>query len=268
MNDRESRGEGHRQRGSIEYLDVPGSSDRLALRFDDPPSAAPGRPAMLYLHGFGASQDGEKAEFFRSRALAAGFAFCSFDFRGHGLSGGTLGGISLERNLEDVALVHDFLARQGHPRPVVLGSSFGGLTGLWHTALHSDRVEAGLFIAPAVDLGERTAAWAGETGLEEWRRTGHRRVVTPVVDCELGWSFVAAFERYPTGELAARLSTRCLLLQGRLDDQVSWNRVVDFSAACQKAKIELHLFSDGDHRLVDRKPLLWRLMGTFLDLAD
>src|SRR5436190_18242864 len=42
----------------------------LAVRFDPPPSG-PERPCVLYLHGFGSQQSGEKAEFFRGRALAA-----------------------------------------------------------------------------------------------------------------------------------------------------------------------------------------------------
>lgn len=258
------KSEGPRPRAAVEYLEIPDSDERLAVRFDEPTAAGPGRPAVLYFHGFGSSQDGDKAEFFRARALADGYAFCSLDFRGHGLSGGTLAQISLSRNLEDARLVHGFLADRGYLRPVVVGSSFGGLTGLWHAALHPQQVAAGLFVAPAVDLGERTRAWAGEEGLEEWRRIGHRRVVTPVVDCELGWGFVEAFDRHPTPELARSLSVPSLLLQGCLDDQVSWTRVTEFAAACSATRVELHVFSDGDHRLVDRKPLLWRLMRAFL----
>ncbi|HYE76838.1 MAG TPA: alpha/beta hydrolase, partial [bacterium] len=60
----------------------------LAVRYDEPPGG--GSLCLLYLHGFGSDQWGEKAEFFRDRALAAGFGFCSLDFQGHGRSGGTM----------------------------------------------------------------------------------------------------------------------------------------------------------------------------------
>jgi len=101
----------------------------LAVRFDPPPARSPetgDRPCFLYLHGFGSEQSGEKAEFFRARALAAGFGFCSFDFQGHGLSGGEMAGLTLTRNLEDVGRVHAFLRERGCGRLILTGSSMGG----------------------------------------------------------------------------------------------------------------------------------------------
>jgi len=82
----------------------------LAVQLDAPPDA---RLCFLYLHGFGSVQTGEKADFFRQRALESGFAFCSFDFQGHGRSGGTMGGLTLTRNLGDVGRVHDWLRQRG-----------------------------------------------------------------------------------------------------------------------------------------------------------
>ena len=71
----------------------------LAVRCDPPRRAgAPGVPSVLYLHGLGSHQSGEKAEFFRRQALDAGLGFCSFDFQGHGQSGGDLNGLTLTRN--------------------------------------------------------------------------------------------------------------------------------------------------------------------------
>jgi pimeloyl-ACP methyl ester carboxylesterase len=122
----------------------------LAVRFDPTPAGPASRPCFLYLHGFGSEQSGEKAEFFRRRALAAGFGFCSFDFQGHGLSGGEMAALTLTRNLEDVARVHAFLRERGHGRLILIGSSMGGGTALWYSALHPEEIVAGLHIAPAL----------------------------------------------------------------------------------------------------------------------
>src|SRR3954466_13822568 len=103
----------------------------LAVRFDPPPQGTGERPCFLYLHGFGSEQSGEKAEFFRARAQGSGFGFCSFDFQGHGLSGGDMLGLTLTRNLEDVGRVHAFLRDRGCGRLLLLGSSMGGGTALW-----------------------------------------------------------------------------------------------------------------------------------------
>lgn len=134
----------------------------LAVRFDPPPAGARAdRPCFLYLHGFSSDQSGEKAEFFRQRALAAGFGFCSFDFQGHGASGGEIGGLTLTRNLEDVRRVHGFLRDRGQERLILIGSSMGGGTGLWYSALHPQEIVAGLHIAPALEMDRGLLAWAG-----------------------------------------------------------------------------------------------------------
>lgn len=245
-------------------IPVPETDHHLAVRLDEAAESGSNGQAVLYLHGFGSSQEAEKAEFFRRRVVAAGMTFCSLDFRGHGASGDGLEGLTLTRNVEDARLALEQLEERGYPPPVILGSSFGALTGLWLSALHPDRVALGLYIAPALDLEERTRSWAGEEGLAAWREAGQVRVVTPVVETDLAWGFLADFERYPPAELSRRLATPSLLLQGQRDDQVEWERVAAFAAACDRTPVELYLFSDGDHRLLDRKALLWELMAQFL----
>src|SRR5947209_8506113 len=98
-----------RQGREVSHLAVQYSPPRLRETSPlPPPPAEAGDPApppglaaaaaspglcFLYLHGLGSDQDGEKADFFRRRAQAGGFAFCSFDFEGHGRSGGDTRGL-------------------------------------------------------------------------------------------------------------------------------------------------------------------------------
>jgi pimeloyl-ACP methyl ester carboxylesterase len=237
----------------------------LAVRFDRPAKdGGADPPCFLYLHGFGSGQSGEKAEFFRRKALAAGFGFCSFDFQGHGLSGGELGAVTLTRNLEDVRRVHDFLRARGQPRLILVGSSMGGGTALWYSALHPDGIVAGLHIAPALEMDRGLLAWAGPERERAWRETGTIRFENELVSCDLGWSLIEDLRAHPFETLLARYRTPCLLLQGTQDASVSWKSVADFAGRCAFREIELHLFADGDHRLIERRETLWELMGEFL----
>jgi pimeloyl-ACP methyl ester carboxylesterase len=239
----------------------------LAVRFDPPPPSsgkAGDRPCFLYLHGFGSEQSGEKADFFRARAREEGFGFCSFDFQGHGLSGGGMTDLTLTRNLEDVARVHTFLRGRGCGRLILLGSSMGGGTALWYSALHPEEIVAGLHIAPALELEQGLLAWAGPGRARAWEETGKIHFQNEFVSCELGWSLIEDLRAHPTETLLARYRTPALLLQGKLDIQVPWKSVLDFSTCCTFKEIELHLFRDGDHRLTDRKARLWGLMTEFL----
>jgi pimeloyl-ACP methyl ester carboxylesterase len=236
----------------------------LAVRFDPPPQTAGERPCFLYLHGFGSEQSGEKAEFFRGRAQEAGFGFCSFDFQGHGLSGGEMAGLTLTRNLEDVGRVHAFLRDRGCGRLLLLGSSMGGGTALWYSALHPEEIVAGLHLAPALELEKGLLAWAGPERARAWQETGRIRYQTDLVSCELGWTLIEDLRAYPAETLLTRYRTPALLLQGKLDASVSWKSVAHFATCCTFQEIEIHLFADGDHRMTDRKRRLWALMMDFL----
>jgi pimeloyl-ACP methyl ester carboxylesterase len=240
----------------------------LAVRFDPPPHGAGSqdgsRPCFLYLHGFGSEQSGEKAEFFRARALAAGFGFCSFDFQGHGQSGGVIADLTLTRNLEDVARVHALLRERDYGRLILTGSSMGGGTALWYSLLHPEEIVAGLHIAPALELDKGLLAWAGPERARAWEETGSIHFQNEFVSCDLDWALIEDLRAHPLDTLLAGYRTPCLLLQGKLDTSVSWKSVLDFAVRCTFQEIELHLFADGDHRLTDRKDRLWELMGEFL----
>lgn len=233
----------------------------LAVRFD---AGVTDRPCILYLHGFGSEQTGEKADFFRQQALEGGFSFCSFDFQGHGQSGGDLRGLTLTRNLADVRRVHDFLRARGHERLLLLGSSMGGGTALWYSAVYPEEIVAGLHIAPALEMDRGLLTWAGPERARLWEETGTLQFQNEWISCELGWPLIEDLRAHPMETLLTRYRTPCLLLQGKQDTSVSWRSVLDFATHCAFSEIELHLFVDGDHRLTDRKERLWELMMEFL----
>ncbi|HEX2641939.1 MAG TPA: alpha/beta fold hydrolase [Thermoanaerobaculia bacterium] len=238
----------------------------LAVRLDTPPGARPGEApfCFLYLHGFGSRQEGEKADLFRRSALALGIPFASFDFQGHGQSGGDLRGLTLTRNLADVRRVREWLRERGHERICLIGSSMGGGTALWECALHPEGVVAGLHIAPALEMDRGLLAWAGEEGTRRWRETGAILFQNDLVSSELGWELIEDLQAHPLDELLVRFRTPTLLLQGKRDTSVSWRPVVDFAVRCPYEGIEVHLFADGDHRFLDRLERLWELMVEFL----
>jgi pimeloyl-ACP methyl ester carboxylesterase len=243
------------------HLPAEVGSEELSVRYAPSPAGA---LCLLYLHGFGSHQSGEKAEFFRQGAADLGVSFCSFDFRGHGRSGGTMRGLTLTRNLRDIERVLELLALQGEKRIVFLGSSMGAGSALWYAALHPGIALAALHLAPALELEKSLLTWAGPERTAAWQRTGVLAFHNEFVKCELGWELIEDLRRYPVGKLHQLQATSTLLLQGQRDDQVPWKGVVDLWAASH-GSAELHLFADGDHRLTDRKERLWSLMVEFLE---
>jgi len=236
--------------------------DSLAVCLDEPEKTSD--LAVLYLHGFGSSQAGEKADLFRARFLARGIAFCSFDFQGHGESDGWMFDLTLSRNVADVELVHTELKRRGYQRVVLFGSSMGGLTGLWYAARHPQAVHAAIHLAPALGLEETFSAELGTDKVERWQREGKLEIGHDLGAWDIGWNFVEDLRAHDVATLCAHYRTPTLIFQGKHDTSVPWRQVVEFAAQSAGEEIELHLFADGDHRMLDRLQRLWLLTEEFL----
>lgn len=260
----------------VERLTLDG--DELAVRWT-PPTA--GAASFLYLHGFGSSQDGEKAGYFRRGAAEAGLGFCSLDFRGHGLSGGGFGDLTFSRNLADAGAALDWLGERGVGAGgsplVVFGSSMGGATGLWLAARHPGAFAAGLAIAPALGMERALEERLGEEGIATWRRTGRQRFVNDLVDEEMGWELMADLADYRAADLPPLHVTPTLVFQGMEDDSVDWRLAVELARAVAehaaggegeagdaRRRVEVHLFSAGDHRLLNQRPRMWGMALGFL----
>jgi pimeloyl-ACP methyl ester carboxylesterase len=246
-------------------LPVGSGGETLAVRYAAPAAAASAgeRLPILYLHGFGSHQSGDKAALFRARAGAAGHSFCSFDFRGHGESGGALLDLTFSRLLEDVAAVRAFLAERGHRRLALFGSSLGGAVALWHAAV-SEGVAAVAAVAPAVGLLGTIERWAGAAGLARWQREGAIRFGNELVDTDIGWDLVADLRRHDFVALAARHRTPTLVFQGQRDLSVRWQDVQAFADRCRPGTLGLRLYPAGDHRLLDQLGEIWEETAKFL----
>jgi len=248
----------------LEVGDGPGPRPRLAVYLTEPESSGPGTPAMLYLHGFASRQAGEKAAFFRQRAAAAGLAFCSFDFRGHGESEGGMLELTLTRNLEDVARAREFLAERGFGPVAIFGSSMGGGTALWYAAQNPDEVAAIVALAPSIELAEGLLRRVGEEAARMWESEGRFELEHELGTQEVGWGLIEDLRTYGPERLKELYCTPALIFQGRHDTSVSWRAVLDFAVGAEFEEIELHLFAAGDHRLIDRLESLWGQTRVFL----
>lgn len=220
--------------------------------------------AVLYMHGFGSDQSGTKGDFFRQRFLNAGIAFCSFDFQGHGESGGGMFDLSLTRNISDIARVHGFLRAQGFERLLLMGSSMGGGSALWYAANHPEDVAAAVHIAPSMELHEGLMRWVGPENTKKWEREGRILFEHELVSCELSWNLIEDLRSFRMDRLKTNYRTPTLIFQGKKDRSVPWDKVVDFVVGCEYEGLELHLMADADHRLLDRLDHVWRSLHQYL----
>jgi len=206
--------------------------------------------AVLYVHGFGSTRSGQKAEAVESACAGRGWTFAAFDFRGHGVSSGTLLELRGSRLLEDLELVRDYLVGRGIPKMCPVGSSMGGWAASWFALRHPQSVPACALIAPALDFLHSRWALLTEAERERWRQTGKLKISNQWIDVELGYGLAEEREDYPPERIAAELSRPILIFHGLKDEVVSVDRTLRFARNVVYPDVELRLFAHGDHRLL------------------
>jgi pimeloyl-ACP methyl ester carboxylesterase len=88
---------------------------------------------VILAHGFNTSQANPRIQWMATHLSRSGYPTFTFDFRGHGASGGisTLGDLEVE-DLEAVARA---VREHGHGTVVVIGASMGGSVAIRHAGL-------------------------------------------------------------------------------------------------------------------------------------
>jgi pimeloyl-ACP methyl ester carboxylesterase len=209
----------------------------------------PGPWAVLFVHGFGSTRQGEKAQALEAACARRGWTFAAFDFRGHGASSGTLLELRGSGLLADLDAVQAHLAQRGIRRLGLVGSSMGGWATAWYTLRHPEVVAACVLIAPALDFVRGRWLQLSDAERQEWRRTGRRRVQNEWLDLELGYGLVEELDLFPPELLRAEFARPLLLLHGLRDTVIPYTHSITFAERAAFADVEVRLFKDGDHRL-------------------
>jgi pimeloyl-ACP methyl ester carboxylesterase len=213
----------------------------------------PGDAAVVYVHGFGSTRTGVKAEALEAACARRGWTYASFDFRGHGQSTGTLLELRGSGLLKDLAALRDYLSERGVQRLCPVGSSMGGWTAAWFTLRHSDRVPGCVLIAPAFDFIHSRLTPLSEEERQRWQQTGRLRVRSEWVDAELGYGLVEEKEEFAVDRLAAGLTRPVLIFHGMRDDVVPYTGSLGLAEKATQTDVEVRLYKNGDHRLLAYK---------------
>ena len=246
---------------AVERFLEPDDSGQARLAVTWTPGSDPQAPVWLFLHGLGSGRNGEKVQRFRDHLSGRGPGCLALDFTGHGDSGGDCRGLSLTRNLDDIARAVSFFGEEAPAAPVVLvGSSMGGIAALWYAALHPGAIRQVFAIAPAFLMAARFAASLSAAARRDWADRGFLPLAIGENVLEFGWEAVVDEDRYPMERLAAALRTPSLLLHGAEDAVVPPELSRDFADSCAVAG--LVEIEGGDHRLSAERDLIFGNMWT------
>jgi len=215
--------------------------------------AEPGRWTVLYVHGFGSVRDGEKAMALEADCARRGYTFAAFDFRGHGESTGTMLDLRCSALLQDLHVITDYLETRGIDRLYPVGSSMGGWATAWFGLRLPERIRACVLVSPALTFPCSIWNRLGDAERLAWRRTGRLRVLNDWLDTEIGPGLSEEVNEYPLEQLFKGWRKPLLIIHGMKDDIVPYQQSVDLAERAAYPEIEVLLYKNGDHRLVEFK---------------
>lgn len=213
--------------------------------------------SAVYLHGFASSPSSSKATRFGRELAALGVPFACPDLNEPDFST-----LTVTRMLQQTAGVTD-----GASSPVALiGSSLGAFVALHAAAAAGPgKVDRLILMAPALDFGGNRLRQLGETGIEEWKRSGklhvHHFASGEVRD--VGFALYEDAARYDAFTL--NLTLPILVFQGRQDASVDPEMVERWAST--RATVTLRMLDD-DHQLTKSIEKIWAESRDFLGLTD
>ncbi len=240
---------------------VPDSSPPVTLAYD----LIPGRsdaPVLVYCHGLLSCRTGTRAEMIRGWCERKAWTLLAFDFQGRGDSSGSVENLTFTQQIQDLDAILDVLP--GGTRPVLFGSSLGGLTAAWYAALHPGRVRACVLVAPAFSIVAGILADIGLTGMQQWRQEDRRQFEGDREGLVMNHGFVEDAADYPEALLYSSFRTPTLVVHGMKDETIPFHRSVEFVNKVPSGLADLHLFAEGDHQIHDFMEEVLTLMETFV----
>jgi uncharacterized protein len=229
-----------------EPMTIAADGAELAGRLFRP--AGPVRGALLVCHGAGSRK--ENHELMGEQAAAAGLAALTFDFRGHGESGGMMGPDGWR---DAVAAGGQLLAESGAPWLAARGASMGGCMLLLAAHAHPRLFRSLVLLCPADGASLLAGLDEVESDLQAPPSGSQEREYSAHFDGEALRPFL---ERLDLVE-AARGLPRVLLAHARDDDAVPFAHS-ERLAAVLAPPTEFICLSEGGHHGPGRSSLVAR----------
>jgi pimeloyl-ACP methyl ester carboxylesterase len=213
---------------------------------------------VIYLHGFASSPASSKARRFAYELSKFGVGCSCPDFNQPAFET-----LTVTRMLADTE--RELAAARGRP-VAVIGSSLGAFVAVHAAEAPWGRdIDRLILLAPALDFGGNRLRQLGDTGLDEWRRTGRLEVFHygDNVPRHVGYELYEDAARYDAFGVSRSLPT--MICQGKHDESVSPQMVAGWAQG--RPHVTLRLVDDG-HQLGASMDDIWTEARGFLGLGE
>lgn len=225
-------------------FEIPNSNRHLLRGIKHIPENESGK-AVLLLHGFTGYKEEAHLVTLAESLQAAGYTAVRFDASGFGESEGSISDYTFTQYLKDVETVYRWLHDDLEQKPTmhVVGTSMGGLIGLFFAISHADIDKLCMVTAPS-KLGR-----SGELAevLEDWEASGeYLKTSSKFGEVNIPWSFYEDVRNYDAFDVLDDLQSQLLVIAGGSDKVVPAKEVLSVYDAAPEPKSKL-LIDDMTH---------------------
>ncbi|ELR98363.1 YqiA/YcfP family alpha/beta fold hydrolase [Gloeocapsa sp. PCC 73106] len=205
----------------------------------------------IYLHGFASGPKSSKAQYFWHRYAELGISLSIPD-----LNQGDFSDLTLTRQLQQVGKI----IKQVNTPVILIGSSFGGLTGVW-LSQNYPQIQSLILLAPAFNFLFQLNALLGEEAMTQWRNERYYLFYHHAIErsLPLHYQFIVDLAQYPDQELKRSLPT--LIFHGVNDT------IIPIESSLQYRDTHPHtqlVELNSDHNLTDVLPDMWSLLRNYI----
>jgi len=205
-------------------------------------------PGIIFLSGYMSDMEGNKALALENLCKELGHSYIRFDYRGHGISDGTLVDGSISNWTQDTLNILDNIAKG---QQILVGSSMGGWIMMLVSLKRKERISGLIGIASAPDFTEDLLPLQlGKDKIEEIYSQGECKIVR-----DDGSENIITKMLLEDGKtnlvLRDKITIDCPveLLHGINDEVVPWETSLGILDKISSNNVNITLIKNGDHRL-------------------
>jgi len=198
---------------------------------------------IILVHGFTSNKNTSSFTRIIENLTKAGIATFRIDLYGHGESEGDFADITITKGKDSVLATVEFLKTKDYSKIGLLGSSFGGISGLMAASQTQDLFCLGLK-SPVSDWMKNT--YMQTPGLlEKWEKDGFIYYDSEESKPRLNYSLVEDVAKNNPYEEASKITIPTLVVHGDADEVVPYETSVKLVSLMPSAK--LHIVKGANH---------------------
>lgn len=201
---------------------------------------------VIFCHGLFSTKDGYKITRMAGPILSAGFSVLAFDFSYAGESEGSFAGMSVARNVDDIASAVAFFQGRGIKKVHLMGSSMGGSSAVLYASQKGSSLTSLIAIATPLDLNSLILDNAGIdiNDIESLPLNG----MTPLQGVNINNSFYREVAALDIARVIQNITIPVLIIHGRDDAVVPFSNAEIFEKNLSSPPATLYI-EHGDHNL-------------------